>query len=118
MPPASLSTLAVMIPGPTTARNSRVRPFQRFRSLMRAFHKHIAEDRVSRSLRFRAKSRTRSRTRINAGMEFRQRKSAGRANKNAGGPMLGTGLFLQRGDRGLSGLDKVGQRAGEIWGGL
>src|ERR1700683_302594 len=44
MPPADLSTLAVMIPGPTTARNSRVRPLNRFRNLMRAFREHIAEE--------------------------------------------------------------------------
>src|SRR5258708_23555497 len=35
MPPASLSTLAVIIPGPTTARITRVRPFHRFRDFMR-----------------------------------------------------------------------------------
>ncbi len=34
MPPASLSTFAVMIPGPTTAKNSRIRIFQRFRNLI------------------------------------------------------------------------------------
>ena len=42
MPPASLSTFAVMIPGPTTARNSRVRPFQRFK----ASCAHIADIRI------------------------------------------------------------------------
>src|SRR5579864_5792626 len=40
MPPASLSTLAVMKPGPTTAKNSRMRVFQRLRNLMRAFRRH------------------------------------------------------------------------------
>src|SRR5689334_12689507 len=34
MPLASLSTLAVMNPGPTTAKNSKNRIFQRFRNLM------------------------------------------------------------------------------------
>src|SRR5947209_11774813 len=40
MPPASLSTFAVMNPGPTTAKNSRIRLFQRLRKLMRAVHEH------------------------------------------------------------------------------
>src|SRR5664279_6530748 len=38
MPPASLSTLAVIKPGPTTAKNSRIRTFQLFRNFMRAGH--------------------------------------------------------------------------------
>src|SRR5262245_61350227 len=38
MPPASLSTFAVMKPGPTTAKNSRIRFFQRLRNLIRAVH--------------------------------------------------------------------------------
>src|ERR1700690_2369009 len=36
MPPASLSTFAVMNPGPTTAKNSRIWNFQRLRNFMRA----------------------------------------------------------------------------------
>src|SRR5215469_7510666 len=40
MPPASLSTFAVMNPGPTTARNSRIRVFQSLRNLMRTFRSH------------------------------------------------------------------------------
>src|SRR6266480_5639249 len=40
MPPASLSTFAVMNPGPTTAKNSRIRVFQRLRNLMGTVHKH------------------------------------------------------------------------------
>src|ERR1700678_1303964 len=40
MPPASLSTFAVIIPGPTTAKNSRVRPFQRLPNFMRTFRRH------------------------------------------------------------------------------
>jgi len=38
----------VMIPGPMTARNSRVRPLHRFQNFMRAFHnKDIAKTDVS-----------------------------------------------------------------------
>src|SRR5437879_13006004 len=40
MQPASLSTFAVMNPGPTTAKNSRIRVFQRLRNLMGAVQKH------------------------------------------------------------------------------
>src|SRR5208282_5126835 len=98
MPPASLSTLAVIIPGPTTARNSRVRPFQRFRSLMRAFHKHIAEDECPTGCVL-AKSGTRSRTRINALTDFEQRKSAGRVNKRAKAEFL-SGLGERKAFRG------------------
>src|SRR5271154_5356425 len=39
MPPASLSTFAVMKPGPTTAKNTRSRTFQLLRNLMRTGHK-------------------------------------------------------------------------------
>ena len=38
MPPASLSTFAVMKPGPTTAKKIRSRIFQRFRKVMRRTH--------------------------------------------------------------------------------
>src|SRR5438874_1999433 len=39
MPLASLSTFAVMNPGPTTAKNSRIRVFQRLRNLIGAVHR-------------------------------------------------------------------------------
>src|SRR5215475_13972465 len=48
MPPASLSTFAVINPGPTTARNSRIRVFQRLRNLMVTFHKHGSNQRPDR----------------------------------------------------------------------
>src|ERR1022692_5194708 len=66
MPPASLSTLAVMIPGPTTARNSRVRPLQRFRSFMRAFRRHRDYDNPGQECArcFAVRSRARGRIRI------------------------------------------------------
>src|SRR5258705_7558494 len=38
MPPASLSTFAVIKPGPTTEKNSRIWVFQRLRNCMRAVH--------------------------------------------------------------------------------
>jgi hypothetical protein len=43
LPARKSPAFAVMMPGPTTARNTRVRLFQRFRSLMRAFRRHSAE---------------------------------------------------------------------------
>src|ERR1700733_7379050 len=66
MPPASLSTLAVMIPGPTTARNSRVRPLQRFRSFMRVFqrHKNYGQPRTGLRPRFETRSLVQGRIRI------------------------------------------------------
>lgn len=48
MPPASLSTFAVMKPGPTTARNSRIRVFQRLKNLMGTFHRHGSNQRPDR----------------------------------------------------------------------
>src|ERR1700722_2996479 len=65
MPPASLSTFAVMNPGPTTAKNSRIRIFQLFRNFMRTFHGHMDG----------ANSRDKRRNRINVRSEFGQRKS-------------------------------------------
>ena len=43
MPPASLSTFAVINPGPTTAKKSRIRIFQRLKKFMRTFRRHKNE---------------------------------------------------------------------------
>src|SRR5438045_9599579 len=40
MPPASLSTFAVIIPGPTTARTRSARVFQRLRNFIGTFRTH------------------------------------------------------------------------------
>src|SRR5579859_4457123 len=65
MPPASLSTLAVMNPGPTTAKNSRIRVFQRLRNLMSTFRRHNLEQ-----------SNSQRRHRINVRRDSGQTKSA------------------------------------------
>src|SRR4051812_43524365 len=70
MPPASLSTFAVMNPGPTTAKNSRIRIFQRLRNLMRPFRRH----------RDGAACSYQRRHRINAGRKNGQTKSAKEPN--------------------------------------
>src|SRR5579864_4791106 len=74
MPPASLSTFAVMNPGPTTAKNSRIRVFQLLKNLMRTFRRH----------RDGAVSGYQRRHRINAGSESGQTKSARSVNKSVG----------------------------------
>src|SRR5882762_11995265 len=70
MPPASLSTFAVMNPGPTTARNNRIRVFQLLKNFMRAFHRHMdgtGEGRI----------------RINADVEYGQIKSGAGTNEGS-----------------------------------
>src|SRR5215472_17068607 len=65
MPPASLSTFAVMNPGPTTAKNSTIRVFQRLQNFfMRILRRHKVK-------RFGHERRHR----INADWEFSQMKS-------------------------------------------
>jgi hypothetical protein len=62
MPPASLSTLAVMNPGPTTAKNSTIWVFQRLRNFI--------------SGAFRIATAVKRRFRINARRESEQVESA------------------------------------------
>src|SRR5579862_2853130 len=70
MPPASLSTLAVINPGPTTAKNSRIRVFQLLRNLMGTFRRHNLKGLNSQR-----------RHRINARRDSGQTKSASKINK-------------------------------------
>src|SRR5256885_8451078 len=65
MPPASLSTFAVIKPGPTTARINRIRVFERFRNFMGNLRRHMDG----------ADHRRIGRHRINAVRESDQRKS-------------------------------------------
>src|ERR1700719_1854382 len=94
MPPASLSTFAVMNPGPTTAKKSRIRIFQRLKKFMCTFHGHKDETQT-RELEqrpifvlMREKAGTQSRTRINAPHASEQTKSAksvnGKKKSNSG----------------------------------
>src|SRR5208282_2585498 len=53
MPLASLSTFAVMKPGPTTAKNSRSRNFQDLRNFMRTGHRMVQID-ENRTIRINA----------------------------------------------------------------
>src|ERR1700730_7322354 len=82
MPPASLSTFAVMNPGPTTAKKSRIRIFQRLKKFMCTFRRHKDETQT-RGLKqrpifalMRERAGTQSRTRINAPHNSEQTKSA------------------------------------------
>src|SRR4029077_11068893 len=81
MPPASLSTFAVMNPGPTTAKKSRIRIFQRLKKFMCTFHGHKDETQT-RELTERPifvlirGPALQSRTRINAPHTSEQTKSA------------------------------------------
>src|ERR1700722_15886759 len=74
MPPASLSTFAVIKPGPTTAKKSRIRIFQRLKYFMRRFHRHMGG----------TKARAKRRDRINGVRESGQRKSGGEREKVCG----------------------------------
>src|ERR1700722_13286255 len=65
MPPASLSTFAVMNPGPTTARKSRIRVFERLKNVMGNLRAHMDG----------TDSGYKRRHRINAVRESGQRKS-------------------------------------------
>src|ERR1700730_77899 len=85
MPPASLLTFAVINPGPTTAKKSRIRIFQRLKKFMRTFRRHKDETQprtATRNVKKRPifvliseRAGTQSRTRINAPYDSEQTKS-------------------------------------------
>src|SRR4029077_13401522 len=92
MPPASLSTFAVMNPGPTTAKKSRNRIFQRLEKFMRTFRRHkMKHNREHQSgmlnqrpifVLVSERAGTQSRTRINAAHDSEQTKSVKIFNPN------------------------------------
>src|ERR1700730_16594337 len=85
MPPASLSTFAVINPGPTTAKKSRIRIFQRLKKFMRTCRRHKDETQPQTATRMlkerpisvlmKERAGTQSRTRINAHHDSEQTKS-------------------------------------------
>src|ERR1700716_265640 len=85
MPPASLSTFAVINPGPTTAKKSRIRIFQCLKKFMRTFRRHKDETQPQTPTRdakrtphlcaYEGRAGTQSRTRINAPHDSEQTKS-------------------------------------------